>query len=140
MQLLKYMRTDHWLRRLKSSAALVVLFLYILGSAPVTILHQYIHSRNVVEAYTVEREKNPCDRSVYETGRIASCGHQAHIVKIEKCNLCGVTVHNDHVVFLASTDQHANEYFSVSARRVTAPEQNINSQLPARAPPVCFPS
>lgn len=130
----KHNRTNI-LEGLKAFSAIILLLLYSVGNIPVELVHQIVHAHETIVAHTDEQEKDPCHVSIYHADREGSCDHEAHLTKIEKCNLCHLIFHSDQIALSSSASQITPSYFSFNKRAVTTLLCDVVVQLPSRAPP-----
>jgi hypothetical protein len=121
---------------LKVFSAITLLLLYGIGNIPVELIHEFVHTHYTIVAHTIEQEKDPCHVSIYHANSDGSCDHETHLTKVEKCNLCHLLFHNDHVALSSSATQFTPSFFSNDERAIITFPREIVVQLPSRAPPL----
>ena len=122
----------------KVASAIILLLLFIAGNASIALIPQLIHDHINVE-HTVEKEKDPCHNAIYHAGNDNGCRHGAHLINIEKCELCDFTFQKEQVLQAISYLQSVQSYFYIINRAVIVNDQGVPIQLPARAPPFSSP-
>jgi hypothetical protein len=121
---------------LKACSVILLLFLYLLGSAGIESLHNFLHEQERSALHVVENERDPCHVTIYHDEGNAGCDHASHIVKEDTCSLCDSQLHNAHIIL--------SGVFSVgSVFATTAPlhityvcVDGVYSNSSGRAPPV----
>lgn len=122
----------------KVASAIILLLLFIAGNVSIALIHQLIHEHTNVE-HTVEMEKDPCHNGIYHAGNDNGCRHGAHLINIEKCDLCDFTFQKEQVLQAISYLQLVPSYFYINNQAVIVNDQGVSIQLPARAPPFSSP-
>ena len=122
--------------RLRTTAAFLLLLLYVAGNVQMENFHHVFHSIEKA-LHSSEQEKDPCHRAIYHDSEAQGCDHKTHVTEVKKCPLCHVVPFNEqhlaasHSFESISISNHFDEYIiSISADR-------NSSNLSARAPPVC---
>ncbi len=120
---------------LRSFAVLLLLVLYSVASLRIDSLHQFFHSRNIVELHSAEQERNPCHKNIYHQQREAGCKHQSHLTENAKCPLCEFKISSDEWLTTPGAAPHA---FQLPAIQFYYPEEIPSPSLfllSGRSPP-----
>jgi hypothetical protein len=81
---------------LKGILSILLLSVYCLGNLNTQDLHFRFHSPDKSNLHTEEAEKDRCHIAVFHREG-SGCKHNLHLTKIEKCNLCHLIIHNEHL-------------------------------------------
>jgi hypothetical protein len=73
-------------RLIKIMPVAALLFL-LLFATQLNFFHQLLHQSNEQVLHSEEHEENFCHRSIYH-GDDNGCGHKAHLVELDNCELC----------------------------------------------------
>lgn len=122
-------------RWLKALASVLLLALYLIGNAPVEVVHQFFHAHDVGVNHTEEQENDPCHRTIYHAEKQDGCVHKSHFTKVEKCKHCHVIIHVDQLTFSDHSIEYIPSDFTHGEIAISGSLSEIIVHLPARAPP-----
>ena len=74
----------------------ILLVVYVLGAVGTGVLNE-IAGHHPEHSHSIEKESDPCHRTIFHQDKIHGCKHTSHISKIEKCN-CGHTLFSGYVI------------------------------------------
>lgn len=122
-------------KRIRTFAATLLLFLYVLGNVQVESFHQVFHSLEKA-LHSSEQEKDPCHRAIYHDEKENGCDHDTHLTAVKTCPMCHVVPFNDQY-FIVATSRVSPVISDTVAEHFVSGEQIIFSlSLPSRAPPI----
>lgn len=90
-------------QRIASLLALLLLALYVIGTSPVALIHEFAHDHQVLVTHSQEQEKDPCHRLVYHNDVEAGCDHDVHLTASDTCQMCDLAYHGDQTLLLAAS-------------------------------------
>jgi hypothetical protein len=119
---------------LKAASYFFLLIFYVTCTSQFEVLHHVFHSHDSLVSHSAEEEKDACHRAVYHHETEQKCDH-SHIVVADKCELCDLISHTEHVLF-SSLSSPSIKFFVVdfvfNLSHVVGTRQSIDS---SRAPP-----
>ncbi len=125
---------------LRNSAKVLAVVLlaaaYVIGNSPGEALHKLFHPQEVTVVHTVDQEKDSCHRTIYHQEKEDGCKHKSHVSKVEKCNLCHALSHIDQIAVSDSTCEFISTDVEVAGKIISHHLFLVDTNLPARAPPV----
>lgn len=118
-------------------AALVLLFIYLIGTVEVSSIHQLFH--NPVDKQVLHsevNEQNSCHQVLYHHAKGKRCEHPTHISAFKRCSFCQLSIQSFHL-FETSSIVEFNS-FSGTMVAFSQPFQGgeLDLQLAPRAPPI----
>lgn len=121
---------------LKAFSVILVIFLYLLGSASIESLHNYLHEQEQSALHADENEGDPCHANIYHNEGNAGCDHTNHIVKEDTCSLCDSQLHNAHIFVSRVFNLHATFATTAPPHYTYVCMEGVYSYSCGRAPPV----
>jgi hypothetical protein len=121
---------------LRAYAAVLFLFLYLIGSSRIESFHKLFVQHNPPELHAAEHEADPCHRNIYHQERSSDCEHTTHIVDNHKCHLGDSQIHSAQIL---ETELIAVPVsFTLASARATqsSAAEGFYSYSSGRAPPV----
>ena len=116
--------------------SLLLLVFNMIGPSRLEGLHTLIHSHEIKVSHSEETEKDPCHRSIYHAGEAArECGHTAHIVLDDTCELCDLIFYTDQVLLPQLSSARLQFTKEPSVYSISASVNKFLASLPSRAPP-----
>jgi hypothetical protein len=115
---------------------LLFMTLYVIGTAPVELMHSFSHDHNAPASHSQEQEKDPCHRLLYHNDVETGCDHDLHLTGSDKCDMCDL-VHPGDQIFLFRVDtpklKFSDQFFDTYKLSLDTHWAVISS---SRAPPV----
>ncbi len=121
---------------LKACSVILLLFLYLLGSASIESLHNFLHEQQQSALHTPENESDPCHVNIYHDEGKPGCNHASHIVKEDTCSLCDSQLHNTHIILSRVFDLRATFATTAPFHNAYVCIEGVYSYSSGRAPPV----
>lgn len=120
---------------LKAYGAVLLLFLYLIGSSRVESFHELFVLHQPPELHAAEQEADPCHRSIYHQELSSDCEHSTHLVDNHKCPLGDAQIHSAQI--LESVFIVAPVSFALVSARATqsSAAEGFYSYSSGRAPP-----
>jgi hypothetical protein len=107
---------------------------YLLGAFQSSTIHHFVHSE-ASELHSQQNESDACHQAIYHDSK-QGCGHKLHISSSEKCSMCHLVFHSEHVlphnIFTLVDAGYDTGIPSLCS--LTLDDDAVS--LPARAPPV----
>jgi hypothetical protein len=89
-----------------------------------------------VAVHSPEQEKDPCHRFLFHGDKEKGCSHKLHITKADKCKLCHVIFHNDHLTISEDVHRHTQDRSQLAVSGLSTFVFNNQILFSPRAPPV----
>lgn len=80
---------------------ILLLAFYAAGTSQMEGLKQFFHSHEHSISHSEEQEEIPCHRAIHHQDSKSGCGHNSHIVSIDKCAQCDLSLPSDQILFSA---------------------------------------
>jgi hypothetical protein len=119
---------------LRTVFSILLLVFYVAGASQMEALHLLFHTHSQI-SHSEEQEKDPCHLSVYHLEVEKGCGHHAHIVVTDKCELCDVICYTDSIL-LSAHESQAPEFFTIDFVLASVDIVDVGQTIvSSRAPP-----
>jgi hypothetical protein len=76
------------------SFALIVV--YLVGAFQTSTVHNLVHGE-AAELHSKTNELDACHKAIYHDSK-QECGHKLHISSSDKCSMCHLAIHSEHVL------------------------------------------
>lgn len=121
---------------LKNTAVILLLTIYMCGSAGSGLFHRLFHGHESLIAHTPELEKDPCHRVVYHYEKDNVCQHESHFGVYETCGHCDILCNHDQITVRHDSNQTAQPGTFISVTLTFAESGETFLHRPSRAPPL----
>ena len=114
---------------------LSLLLIYLASSIRLGSIHQLFHAEKITELHTVEKETDPCHKSIYHHQKEKGCEHKSHITQNTKCPFCE---HNANSKTILDAQFLLSDYIKPTELILSFQRENLsffNSQTQGRSPP-----
>jgi hypothetical protein len=79
-------------------ASVTVALLYIFSLLTTELIHPVLHQHHNHSLHSAADEKDPCHREIYHGEKEDATQHHQHLTPVnEKCGLCDIILHNEHL-------------------------------------------
>ena len=123
-------------RAIQPLVVLLLLVFYVAGTSHLELLHSSVHSHDAIVTHSDEQEGDPCHRFLHHNDVEKGCGHDAHLIVSEKCDMCDLGFYGDQNVLTTvvfSCAEFSVHFFGCYKSNVDSYWAVISS---SRAPPV----
>ena len=117
-----------------------VLYIFLLsfcfaGTFQFKALHGLFHLHEHIVIHSEAQEQNACHRTIYHNEEERGCDHHSHILITDKCELCDLSFHTDHIL-LAKEQTSTLLFFQINPAVCSQDALSLSeSPLSSRAPP-----
>lgn len=116
------------------SLALVMVWVYLMGSISFESLHKLVADHPVIE-HTQEQELDPCHITLFHDESAGGCEHTTHVSEVDNCTLCD---HSLPVLLAMLPEVLATPACSIDAavtEIITNNKAGVTHYTSGRAPP-----